>query len=177
MKNFKTVLIPTVTLTVICALLGAALAFTNGLTADKIAAQDAEKQKTAMQKALPADNYTELGERDGCVIYKAESGSETIGYVVSSSQNGYGGKISVMVGVLPDNSIKNIDIVSCDDETAGLGQRIKEDSFMSQFSGIKGKVEFGENADAITGATISSKAVRDAVNKALSAVESEVTAK
>lgn len=176
MNFLKNILLPTVALTVICALLGAALAFTNSLTADKIAQQDAEKQAEAMKKAMPAYSYELLSESDGCTVYQAIMG-EPIGYVVLSSANGYGGKIEVIVGIDIGGTIYGIEIVSCDDETAGLGQRVKEDEFKNQFSGIKGKVEFGENADAITGATISSKAVRDAVNKALDVFESEVGSK
>lgn len=174
MKNLKNIILPTVILTVICAILGLGLSYTNEITKDVIAQQNAQKQQEAMKSALPAYSYEKIATADGCDIYAAEQG-EIVGYVVSSSANGYGGKIEVMVGIDLGGKIYGIEIVSCDDETAGIGQKVAEDSFKSGFAKIT--AEDIEDVDTITGATISSSAVKEAVKTAYEVFESEVGVK
>ncbi len=97
-----------------------------------------------------------------------------IGYVVNvTSPNGYGGNITIAVGILADGTIKGISVIS-QSETAGLGAVCAEDKFTNQFSGIKGFVEYVKTGktqpneiDAISGATITTKAVTEAVNAAV----------
>ncbi len=176
MKAFrlKEILIPTVTLTLICAIAACALAFSDALTSEKIAQLDAENKAASMQKVLQAANYQALTDDDTSDMFYAavDSSGKTIGYVASCSAVGYGGDISVMVGIDSNGTVTAIDIVSCDDETPGLGQKVKNEDFTAQFSGVKDAAVFGENVDAISGATISSEAVRTAVNNALSMYDS-----
>ena len=80
-----------------------------------------------------------------------------------------------MVGIKLDGSINKIEIVSCDDETPGLGQNIKTDDFKSRFEGLFGTLTVGEDVDAWSGATISSTAVCNAVNAALELYSENVT--
>lgn len=163
----KKILLPTVVLTVICIVAAAALSVTNLLTADKIAENEKAKRAEAVSAVLPADSYEEF-DADGIVAYRAldESG-ETVGYAFETSAQGYGGAIEIVTGINTEGKITAVQVVSCDDETPGLGQNVKTDSFLSQFKGTSDSVAIGENVDAWTGATISSSAVADAVDKAL----------
>ena len=81
----------------------------------------------------------------------------------------YGGEINMTVGIDTGNSVKGLEIVS-HSETAGLGARIDEPAFRQGFNGITEEAVIGGNVDAISGATISSKAVAAGVNAALDAV-------
>ena len=99
--------------------------------------------------------------------------------VTTVCSEGYGGDIKVMVGVNSDKTINKIKIMSLS-ETAGLGAKANTEEFMAQYSGLKSGIGIeknnGGNPDnntisAISGATITSKAVTKAVNCALQAVE------
>lgn len=88
------------------------------------------------------------------------------------SDNGFGGKIELIIGMLMDGTITGYKVIE-QKETPGLGTKIAEKKFADQFIGlnsyihkIKLKKDGGE-IDAVTGATISSKAVIDAVKKAI----------
>lgn len=81
---------------------------------------------------------------------------------------GYGGDITVTVGINPDNTIEGV-LISEDGfaETEGLGAQALEKTFRDQFKGKSGPVAYGDGIDAISGATITSNAVLKAVNEAL----------
>ena len=85
----------------------------------------------------------------------------------------YGGDITLAVGILFDGTVQGISVIS-QGETAGLGAVCAEEKFTGQFSGIKGVVEYVKTGktepnqiDAISGATITTKAVTEAVNAAV----------
>ena len=96
-----------------------------------------------------------------------------IGAAVETFTNkGFSGNISLMVGILADGTLKNISVLQ-HAETPGLGSKMTEPTFKDQFNGkkadsfnIKVKKDGGD-VDAITAATISSRAFCDAVNRAL----------
>lgn len=107
---------------------------------------------------------------------EAKQGSETIGYVVTvTDKEGYGGNIQISVGILNDGTVNGISILDIS-ETAGLGMRAKEPEFYEQYAGrqaasfeVTKNGESGDNMiDALSGATITSKAVTGGVNAALS---------
>lgn len=132
--------------------------------------------KPAMEMFLsPA---TGAYEGDSLEVYPAKSGDKVLGYAVKTfSQNGYGGKIELMVGVLSDGTINAVSVVS-ESETPGLGHKMStEGVLVDQFRNvdpgskkIKVKKDSGD-IDAITAATISSRAFCDAVNRALSVTD------
>lgn len=98
--------------------------------------------------------------------------SSDAGCVVFVSKEGYGGKIQVQVGVAHSGAIAGVAI--SDEgfaETPGLGERVKDKAFLSQFKGLTGEVKAGTNADTISSATISSEAVIKAVDAALQAAQ------
>lgn len=172
----------TAILFIICVIVTAALAGTNLLTKDKIAALNEKAEKDAMVLVLPADNYVENKievETQLYTYYKAEKDSDTVGYVISTTENGYGGEIKVMVGTDVSGKITGVKILAADDETPGLGAKVKNKSFYEQYtSKVKDIVLQKNQADAtknevkaVTGATISSTAVNKAVNKALNVID------
>lgn len=185
-KNFfKTnyeIINPTAVLGIICIVVTLALSSANLLTADKIEKLAEQTEKESMSKVL-AGEYTEVTENfDGTEVtyYKAEKDGETVGYIFTVDTKGYGGTVSVMTGINVDGTVANVEILSADDETPGLGQNVTKEKFYSQFSGLKNGISVKRSGtanrdnneiDAVTGATISSKAVTTAVNTALQYAE------
>ena len=96
------------------------------------------------------------------------------GYVITTTdKDGFGGNIQITVGIKKDGTINGVSILSIS-ETAGLGMRAKEPSFYNQFAGQQAEKFYvskdggdGQPIDALSGATITSRAVTGAVNTAL----------
>lgn len=177
-NKVKAILIPAVSLLVICVVVTALLGVTNRVTAPKIAQLAAETEAAAKQAVLTdAATFSEEKqiEKDGTTYtyYEGFSADGTsAGYVFRTSAKGYGGDISVMVGVKADGTVAGVNILSIS-ETAGLGMNAKNESFLSQFLGKSGTIGVLKNGSseteiqALTGATITSKAMASAVNQAL----------
>lgn len=177
--KLKDILIPTVTLFVICLIVSALLAGTNALTKEPIAANELKKSQEAMQSVCSEAVSFEGEKALEIEVYRAlnESG-EVIGYAIPVSAKGYGGDVSVMVGISNDGEgmVTGVEILS-HDETPGLGANATSESFRNEYKqeiteggfsvtkdgsgGSDGKI------DAITGATITSNAVTNAVNEAI----------
>lgn len=182
----------TVILTIITLVSGVALGGVYQITKEPIAkAQEEAKQEAYQQVFEDADAFEVLkvdaqeaadavasaGVDDGAVIdeaVEAIQGGETIGYVITSTDpNGYGGDIQVSVGIQSDGTVSGIAILSIS-ETAGLGMKAAEPDFYEQYSGkqtdhfyVSKDGGAGEEIDAISGATITSRAVTGAVNSSL----------
>lgn len=162
----------------ITAVAAAVLATVNGVTAPVIAENNRIAQENAMKKVLPSATefakieYSEITDSSVSGIYK---GSDA-GYVVDVKQNGYGGTISLIVGVDNDLKVTGVEVIS-QSETAGLGANCKKDEFRSQYIGKTENIEVvksnasGNQIDAISSATITSKAVTNGVNAAILAVK------
>lgn len=186
MKNsrLKEILIPTVSLFVICLCVTALLAVTNAVTKDAIAYQQELSAAESRQAVCPDAVDFEKVEYDvqGVECYKAldESGN-LIGYAISSASRGYGGDVKVMTGInAEDGSVIAINVYDNSGETPGLGVNTSGEKFTSQFAGLSSGAgvtvdkDAGKNpdsvaVDSVTGATISSRAVVDAVNQAFDA--------
>ncbi len=120
--------------------------------------------------------FTELDSEDYSIYRETDQSGNLLGYVVRIEATGYGGPIQLLAGISGDlKRIEGIDIVE-HTETPGLGGRIQEDWFKSQFSGLdpvsaisyvkNEKPDPEENEiQAISGATISSKAIVSALNE------------
>lgn len=173
-NTFLYILRLTVTLLLITGLMAAALAGVNAITHDKIAEAKAQKIQTAIEKVLPgAVGLKEIPLREDSGIVKTvyASGND---YAVEAVPGGFNGGITLMVGIREGNVI-GISVVS-HTETPGLGAVAAADSakgedFRSQFVGSE-SFTVGENVDAMSGATITSKAVTTGVNAALEYVKS-----
>jgi Na+-translocating ferredoxin:NAD+ oxidoreductase subunit G len=167
----------TLVLFLITAVVAALLGTVNAVTQGKIAKINEEKTVNAMKVIVPgANSFEEIPYKgaDSIVIgiYAAKSGSELVGYVVKVAPSGFGGKIYMVVGVSAPGKITGVSIISMN-ETPGLGTNANKNSFLNQFigkSGTQAIIRDGGKIDALTGATITSKAVTKGVNSALEAV-------
>ena len=184
--NFKDIFIPTISLFIICIVITSALAFTNALTKDTIAQNDLNAQNESMKIVCPdAETFQCVSESDDGDIYAGlDKNGNVKGYAVSTSASGYGGQIKVMTGIDMDGKIIAIDVFYNDDETPGLGKNTSNESFTSQFKDLlandkivvsKDYAGEGQQIDAVTSSTISSRAVTDAVNKACELYNNEIS--
>ncbi len=156
----------------IAAVTALLLGLTNYVTHDRIEAAKAEKTAAAMQEVLPSGGYEAVAYTGGdsriLGVQKASSG----GYVVSVKVPGSQDTIEMMVGVGTDGRVTGVAIVDMA-ETAGLGANAAKAEWRAQFVGASGKVAVdkdGGDIDALTGATVTSRAVSNGVNAALDAV-------
>lgn len=174
----KDILIPTVSLFVICLVVTALLAVTNMLTAPQIQKLSKETEdKTKAEVLASADEFSDAltvsADGKDYTYYEGTASGDTIGYVFKTSAKGYGGDIDLMVGIDTSGKVTGVSILSIS-ETAGLGMNAKNESFINQYTGKSGTIGVSKNGasdteiQALTGATITSKAVTSAVNTALS---------
>lgn len=165
---------PVIVLTAICVIVAVLLSVTNLVTQEKIAGMEAAASNQAMAALINAENYEKAQPCDNGQLYVAKSGEEIKGYIVETQSRGYGGIVKVMIAISADKKITGIKILSAADETPGLGQNVTKENFYSQYIGKTEQVVVVKNGansdnneiDAVTGATISSRAVTTAVNKA-----------
>ena len=164
------------TLLAITAVVAAILAGVNSVTAPKIAALNAQKTQNAVEAVLPGGGEeVSFTDETGLVTKVYKGGS---GYAVQVAPSGFGGPITMMVGVGNDGQVLGISIIS-HTETAGLGavvaaQTAAGEAFRSQFAGMSSAVTVskdGGQVDALTGATITSRAVCVGVSAATACVE------
>ena len=184
MKKFdlKEVLVPTISLFLICAIVTLLLAVTNSVTKPQIEKLQIETaNKTKAQVLSVADSFSDekTAQLNGATYTYFEGydkENNVVGYVFTTSAKGYGGDIVTMVGVNNDGTVSGMDFLSIS-ETAGLGMNADADEFKNQFVGKSGEIGVNKNApaeneiQALTGATITSKAVTNAVNIALELYE------
>lgn len=181
MKNESTVkyiLRLTFTLLIICAVVAGILAAVNSITAPIIAATKEAKTQQAIAAVLPGGG-TKIdfagADKTGMVteVYTSDAG-----YAVKVAPGGFGGAISMMVGIDNEGKVLGISIIS-HAETPGLGAVAaaatdKGAAFRDQFIGLISGITIGagENQiDSLSGATISSQAIVDGVNAALDCVK------
>ena len=158
--KIKSVLLPTLALLLICLAVTAALSVTNHFTKDAIAKQAQQQITQTMSNLLPEYTFAQQNE----TTYLATRGDAT-GYVFLTKAMGYKSKVEVMTAVDKTGTVAGVAVVNCSEESPGIGQKVGTDSgFLAQFTGKKGVVD---SYDAITGATYSASAVKDAVNMAL----------
>lgn len=159
-----------ITLAAICIAASASLAVVNSLTKSKIIEQAKAEEEASLKDVLPdAEKFEPVKSGDEILYYKAyNKDSKFIGAAFKALGKGYSSTIETMVGMLKDGSITAIKILS-QNETPGLGARVAEKSFVNQFS--KRGIQDITNVQAITGATISSKAVIDSVSNKAKEIE------
>lgn len=193
-STFLYILRLSLTLLIITAVMAALLAGVNGITAQRIAEAKEEKTKAAIEKVLPDAVYIDeflLGSIRGLEtpdriinVYMAyddvkscdpsTSGTFTGEMAVAVAVPGFDGEITMMVGISAEGTVLGISIIS-HTETAGLGamaaaDNAKGEAFRAQFVGMSGTLAVtkdGGGVDALTGATITSRAVVEGVNVAL----------
>ena len=168
-------------LLVITLISGLALGFVNDLTVGPIAKAKLERKINALKLVLPKFDNNPVEElklvvaeqaNDSIEIYPAFFKNEFVGVaIVGSSEKGFSGLIKVMVGFNPNGNINNIAVLE-QKETPGLGTKIKDLKFIEQYKNknpnsfnLKVTKDGGE-IDALTGATISTRAFSEAVQMA-----------
>lgn len=174
---------------IISMLSGLALAFTNEATAERIKELVTKDLNAALAIVIPGFDNKPGDEkepkepaRDGnskLAFYPAKKGSELIGYAVESTvYSGYSGELGVIFGVNKDGVIQKVKLITCN-ETPGLGDKAKKPDFLSQFEGksladfnFKVKKDKGDVL-ALTGATITSRAVSLAIENGLNQVKAK----
>jgi len=153
---------PVILVTLIVLASAALLSVTDACTSDKIAEQEGGKVKGMLKEMFPNMTKSTL-END---VHTVFDDGTPIGYGFVATGTGYHGEISILVALDDEAKVKSI-VILAQDETPGVGSKITEAAFTSQFEGVmiddvrltqdNGKI------DGVTGATISSAAVVDAV--------------
>lgn len=176
-------------LTSLCLLAGTALAGVRMLTERPIA-QAAEKARAeALKAVLPTfDNnpMAEATEADGLNIYPATLAGTPVGAAIETySDAGFSGRITLLVGFRSDGAVSGFSVLS-HSETPGLGARMdrwfrstdNDNSHnITGTSSLLAVRQDGGDIDAITGATITSRAFTEAVNRARKAYTSSQSGK
>ena len=194
-KTESTFLNMVLVLTIICIIVGTILGSVYKLTEAPIAKAEKAKQEKAIKDVAPdfdndpiAEQYTHelyAGTNENMIltIFPAKKNGVLVGAAVESlTRKGFGGEISIMVGFNADGSIRNYQVLK-HAETPGLGSKMQEwfrtDKNHQSILGLNpGKGEMtvskdGGNIDAITAATISSRAFIDAIQNAYRAFMGE----
>ncbi len=160
-----------INLVVVYLIGGFILSFVYAKAAPQIYKNNEETEKKALTELMPdADSIEKMGvwspHEKEAKYFVAKKGGEVIGYVVQSFGKGYSSFINTFISVDKDFTVRKIKVLS-HNETPGLGDGIEENWFQAQFSGktldhlkvIKGETK--EDIQAISGATISSRAVTE----------------
>lgn len=194
-KKKSSIIVNTLVLLIVSVIAVALLATVNQFTRGPIAQAEIDARAAAYKVVYPsAENFAEIEDTEklieqsadvlakagleGCkindVLAVTDKAGKTVGYVISStSPSGYGGDVQVAIGISA-GKLTGFDVID-HKETPGFGAKCEEDTFKSQFagkaaktlaftkSGAKSDTEF----DAVSGATITSNAIQDALNAAI----------
>ena len=162
----------------ICAVVALMLGIVNSVTEPIIRRMQEEKTAAAMAQVLAADSYDTLSVdyENVVAMYRAVVAGEQVGYVVEVTSGGFGGIMSMVVGVDMDGKVTGVSVTK-HAETKNIGTKVADDpSVLARFIGLVENitVNTGSNRfDGISGATVSSKAVTAGVNTALAAVAAQ----
>lgn len=167
-KNEKDSIIkPTVVLLCICIIIPLALAVTNKVTEDRIKVLEEKNAKQTMSSLVKAEKFVSK-DGNGFAYHEAvNKKGEVVAYIFKTSAKGYGGDVVVMTAFSPTGSISNLAVLDVSNETPGLGQNAAKPAFYEQFKDISDKISIND-VDTVTSATITSKAVTNAINDAIS---------
>jgi len=157
-----------------------ALALTQMITEEPIRVQAVKAENEARAVVLegaeefeavevPSETYPNILE-----VHKGFKNGELIGYTIKATSRGYGGQLTVIAGIDAGGNISGVRVAQ-HSETPGLGARVLEPSFYEQFTGKSAAAQLGSDSiSAISGATVSSKAVTSAVNAAIELYKAEL---
>ncbi|MDP2940393.1 MAG: RnfABCDGE type electron transport complex subunit G [Candidatus Omnitrophota bacterium] len=160
-------------LLIICFCASLVLSVTYKFTQSRIEAQQVNEERNALDEVFPDATNFEDKQLEGKTYYLAKKGKKELGFIIKAETKGYSGLITMLVGFDFKAEIKGIKILS-HQETPGLGSKIveirqgdKEPWFLKQFQGKRAQDLDLKDIQAITGATISSKAVLEGVKKSV----------
>ncbi len=177
-ENVKDILNLTLRLLIITVAAGLILGLVYTITKDPIIDQELKKATLARQAVLPVAKdfeQLEISDAQGKYliikdVYKGLDGSNTVGYTAAIATKGFSPNFNITVGLSAEGKVTGVSIGS-HEETPGLGANATKEEYTGQY--IDGTTPFSvaktpTGADneiiALTGATITSKAVTDAVN-------------
>lgn len=173
---------------IITAIAGLCLGGVYQITKEPIAQQKIKKNNEAMIAVLPdAENFAvkEIELPEGTLVTEVnegKKGDEVQGYAIKLTNDGYGGKIGIMVGISKDGVIQGMTVLS-HTETPGLGANATKDEFKDQFKEkstetalevVKTEASADNQVQALTGATITTNYVTEAVNSAMELYNTEL---
>ena len=176
-----------ITLFLVAAVAALALGGVYTVTKEPIAIAKQKKLEAAIKSVMPdfdtivEAKFIDPEGKDSLTFYFANKNGEQIGAAIKTyTMDGFSGKIELMIGMLDDGTINNTAVLA-HKETPGLGDKmdIKKSDFPLQFKGKNPNAfnlkvtKDGGNVDAITAATISSRAFCDAVQRAYTTFEKE----
>ncbi len=196
---------PALVLTVICLIAAFALAGVNAMTKDKIAENQMAANLAAFETVVPGAASFEyddavsgaIADLDGEIygdgafgkvyineaVHGIDENGGDAGWGLSvTSMEGFEGEITLTVGFEPDGTLTGIAFTTLN-ETAGMGMRVDEDEFKSQFAGVKtdvftlnkaGNSTTDDDIDSVSGASTTSGAVVNAVNGAISFYQTNI---
>ncbi|NLE25240.1 MAG: RnfABCDGE type electron transport complex subunit G [Clostridiaceae bacterium] len=190
---FKEIIKPSLILLLVCAFITGALAYVNGVTKPIID----ENNRIAEQESLinvysDADNFLEAKTADMLKaegidvseniekLYIAQKDGKSVGYVVAVFSRGYSGQMKILIGIDNDLNIEGVSLTS-HKETPGLGANASDTKFTDQFLGKAPQTTYNvvkrvpnneSEIQAITAATVTSKAVTKGVDEAVALVRS-----
>ena len=154
----------------------------NAVTVEPIAQQNAQKIADSLGTVMPGAESEQIDVPEGTTVttetknatsveilsaYKMTKDGADAGYCVEVGPTGFGGAVDTMVGIDTEGNVTGISVISASSETPGLGARSTEPEFQAQFAGQVGTevavAKDGGSIDALTGATITSRAVSEGV--------------
>lgn len=161
---------PIAVLGAICVVTSLLLAATNSLTAPVIEANERKIAQAAYYEVLPAaDTFETVAENPNPDVLEIVKDSAGNGYVIKSQGQGYGGKVPTIVAFDASGKIAGVKFLE-NSETKGFGSRLYEEpSWSEQFAGMEAQNFTLSDIDALSGATLSSKAAVQAINAAIDA--------
>ncbi len=168
-------------LSIVCLISGLSLSWLNAMTKERIELQVLENKQMPAVRAILGEAENDLlkdrrsvtiGDRD-VLVFTAKKGDKPYAIALETSGKGFGGDVGVMIGFdLTADKLAGVGITTMS-ETPGVGTRAKEDSFTKQFKNMDlAKAVFkvksdGGTVDAVTGATVTSRAVCSALQDGL----------
>lgn len=190
---YKEIIKPALILFIVCVIVTGSLAYVNGITGPIIDENNKITEQLSLAQVLPdAESFSDAKDAQQLKtegfdvnerilkLFEGKKGQETIGYIVQVSSKGYGGAIKMFVGVDTNKNITGV-LLTEQNETPGLGSKASEPKFIAQylktipekeFFVVKGSTKSDNDIQAISGATISSRAVTQSVNDAIALINS-----
>ena len=168
---------PAVVLLVICVIAAGLLGYVNKITTAPIEAQEALAKSESIKAVLPdgePGEEIEVNKNNITSVTPVNQNGEPIGYAVAVTTRGFSAGLQLMFGVDTTGTITGLSVVNCSNETPGLGANAANESFYGQFTGKSGTVAVtkdGGDINALTGATITSRAIANAATEAIKYVQ------
>lgn len=157
------------------------LAVVNQFTYEKIASQDKLKKNEAMQQIFEHSSFMKMDhlesydiDKNVTEIFKVTKSGTSSGYCVNLKTNGFGGAIELIVGINESNKVEGVKVINSS-ETPNIGSKALDSSYLKNFYNLTDPVSFdattNEGVSVISGATVTSTAVKDGINTAFKAVK------